>query len=165
MAGRKIRLCLELNPECISTTIGNFIQYKVSQLVERKKYDDKTRNAVLDYLFLHADSTFLWITLICQNLKKILRRKAVVKLSTFPSGLDSLYERMIAQIYSLNDANLYKQILASIAVIYRPIIFKKLTSLVVILNDMAGDLMSVQKEIGFCGSFLTIRKDIIYFVY
>jgi hypothetical protein len=90
MAGRKVRLCLELNPESVSTAVGSFIQHKVSQLTEGKKYDDKTRDAVLDYLSLHADGTFLWIALVCQNLEKIPRRKAVAKLSTFPPSLNSL---------------------------------------------------------------------------
>jgi len=165
MASRKVRLCLELNPESVSTAVGSFIQHKVSQLAERKKYDDKTRDAVLEYLSLHANGTFLWIALVCQNLEKISRRKAIAKLSTFPPGLDSLYERMIAQIYSSDDSDLYKQILASIAVVYRPITLKELTSLVVMLNDMADDLASVQEEIGFCGSFLTIREGTIYFVH
>jgi hypothetical protein len=72
---------------------------------------------------------------------------------------------MIAQIYSSDDADLYKQILASIAVVYRPITLKELTSLIVMLNDMTDDLVSVREEIGFCGSFLTIREGTIYFVH
>jgi len=59
MAGHKVRLCLELNLESVSTAVGSFIQHKVSQLAERKKYNDKTQDAVLDYLFLYADGTFL----------------------------------------------------------------------------------------------------------
>jgi hypothetical protein len=163
--GHKVRLCLELNAESVSTAVGKFIQHKVSQLAEGKKYDDKIRNAVLDYLFLHADGTFLWIALVCQNLMNVPRWKAVAKLNTFPPGLDSLYERMIAQIYSSDDADLYKQILASIAVVYRPITLTELTSLVVLPSDMADNLVSIQEIIGFCGSFLTIREGTIYFVH
>lgn len=165
VAGRKVNLCLELNRESVSTAVGSFIQHKVSQLVDRKRYDDKTRDAVLSYLSLHADGTFLWVALVCQNLEKISRRNAVAKLSTFPPGLDSLYERMIAQICGSDDADLYRQILASIAVAYRPITIKELTSLVAVLNDMADDLVSVQEEVSFCGSFLTIREGTIYFVH
>jgi hypothetical protein len=33
------------------------------------------------------------------------------------------------------------------------------------LNGMADDLVSVKEEIGFCGSFLTIREGTIYFVH
>ena len=72
---------------------------------------------------------------------------------------------MIAQIYSLDNADLYKQILALIAVVYWPITLKELTSLVMMLNDMADDLVSVQEEISSCGSFLTIQEGTIYFVH
>jgi hypothetical protein len=140
-AGHKVRLCLELNTESISTAVGSFIHHKVFQLAEGKKYDDKIRATVLDYLSLHADGTFLWIALVCQNLEKTPRWKAVAKLSAFPPGLDSLYERMITQICSSDEADLYKQILALIAVVYRPITLNELTSLVVMLNDLADDLV------------------------
>lgn len=165
MARHKVRLCLELNLESVSAAVSSFIQYKVSQLADKKKYNDKTQDAVLDYLSLHADSTFLQIALVCQNLKKIPQRKAVAKLSTFPLRLDSLYEQIITQIYSLDNANLHKQILALIVIVYRLVTLKELISLVVMLNDMANNLVSVQKEISFCGLFLTIREGTIYFVH
>ncbi|KAG4438740.1 hypothetical protein IFR05_005768 [Cadophora sp. M221] len=163
-AGHKVRLCLELNPESISTAVGSFIRHKVSQLAERKQYDGKIQDAVLDYLLLHADGTFLWIALVCQNLEKIPRRRAVAKLSTFPPGLNALYERMIAQLRRSDEGNLCKQILASIAVVYRPVTLKELAVLVM-PNDIADDLVLVREEIGFCGSFLTIRDGTVYFVH
>ena len=46
-AGQKARLSLELSAESISTAVRIYIQHKVRQLAERKKYDDKTRDAVL----------------------------------------------------------------------------------------------------------------------
>ncbi|KAF1957123.1 HET-domain-containing protein [Byssothecium circinans] len=164
-AGYKVRLCLELNAESVSTAVSIFIQHKVRQLAQQKKYDDKTRDAVLSHLSLHANDTFLWVALVCQNLKKIPRWKAVAKLNAFPPGLDSLYKRMIEQIYNLEDANLCKRILASIAIVYRPITLKELTSLVEMLNDMANDLESIREIIGLCGSFLTLREGTIYFVH
>ena len=41
-AGHKVKLCLELNAETVSTAVSIFIQHKVLQLAEKKKYDDKT---------------------------------------------------------------------------------------------------------------------------
>jgi hypothetical protein len=111
-----------------------------------------------------VDGTFIWIALVCQNLENIPRRRAVAKLSTFPPGLNSLYERMIAQLRSSDEGDLCKQILASIAVVYRPVTLKELAVLVM-PNDMVDDLVVVREEIGFCGSFLTIRDGIIYFVH
>ena len=164
-AGYNVRLCLELNAESISTAVSIYIRHKVHQLVRRKKYDDKTRDAVLDHLFSNANNTFLWVALVCQNLEKISRWNILTKLNAFPPGLDSLYERMMEQIRNSDDANLYKWILASIAIVYQPITLKELTSLVEMLEDMSNNLESLREIITLCGSFLTIREDTIYFVH
>jgi len=70
-AGYKVRLCLELNAESVSTAVSIYIQHKALQLAQRKKYDNKTRDAVLDHLFSNANNTFLWVALVYQNLEKI----------------------------------------------------------------------------------------------
>ena len=164
-AGHKVRLCLELNAESISTAVSIYIQYKVLQLARQKKYDDKTRDAVLDHLSLNANNTFLWVALVCQNLEKISRWMTLAKLNAFPPGLDSLYKRMVEQIRNLDNADLCKRILALIAIVYKPITLKELTSLVKMLKDMSNDLESLGEIIGLCGSFLTTREGTIYFVH
>jgi len=164
-AGHKVRLCLELNTESVSTAVSIYIQHKVLQLAQRKKYDDKTRDAVLDHLFSNANNTFLWVALVYQNLEKIPRWNTLAKLNTFPPGLDSLYERMVEQIRNSDNADLCKRILASIAIVYQPITLKELTSLIEILEDMSDDLESLREIISLCGSFLTIREGTIYFVH
>ena len=40
-AGHKVRLCLELNAESVSTAVSIYIQHKVLQLADKKKYDDR----------------------------------------------------------------------------------------------------------------------------
>ncbi|RYP70100.1 hypothetical protein DL769_005077 [Monosporascus sp. CRB-8-3] len=164
-AGHKVRLCLELNAESVSTAVGIFIQHKVFQLAQRKKYDDKTRDAVLDHLSSNANDTFLWVALVCQSLENIPRWNTLAKLNAFPPGLNYLYERMMQQICNSDNADLYKRILALIAIVYRPITLKELTSLVEMLEDMTDDLESLREIINLCGSFLTIREGTIYFVH
>ncbi|KAF2183357.1 NACHT-domain-containing protein, partial [Zopfia rhizophila CBS 207.26] len=164
-AGHQVRLCLELNAESISAAVSKYIRYKVLHLAEDKKYDDKTRNAVLDHLSSNANDTFLWVALVCQKLKDIPRWDVLARLNTFPPGLHSLYERMMEQIRHSAYTDLCKRILASIAIVYRPITLKELASLVEMLEDMADDLESLRYIIGLCGSFLTIRGDAIYFVH
>jgi hypothetical protein len=164
-AGHKVRLCLELNAESVSAAVNIYIRYKVPQLAQRRKYDDKTRDAVLDHLFSNANNTFLWVALVCQNLEKIPRWMTLAKLNAFPPGLDSLYERMVEQIYNSDNADIYKRILASIAIVYQPITLKELISLVEIPEDISDDLESLGEIISLCGSFLTIREGTIYFVH
>jgi hypothetical protein len=164
-AGHKVGLCLELNAESVSIAVGIYIQHKTQQLAELKNYDEKTKVAVLRYLTLNANDTFLWVALVCQNLATIPRWKTLTKLNAFPPGLDSLYQRMMEQIYNSDEADLCKQILAQTAVVYRPITLKELTSLIETLKDMADDLESLQDILSLCGSFLTVRKGTVYFVH
>jgi hypothetical protein len=160
-------LSLELNAESISTAVKVFIQHKVLQLAQQKSYNDETRDAVFDYLSLNANNTFLWVALVCQNLEKIPRWKTLKKLSAFPPGLDSLYGRMVEQIRSWDDddATLCKQILATTALAYRPLMLKELASVVETLEDMTDDLASLRGIVRLCGSLLTIREDTVYFVH
>src|SRR5256714_1572829 len=164
-AGHKVRLCLELNAESVSTAVNVYIQHKVLQLAKLKKYGDETRVAVLQHLTSNAKDTLLWVALVCQNLEKAPRWNTLAKLDAFPPSLDSLYQRMMEQIYNLDNADLFKRILASTATVYRPITLKELTSLVEMLEDMSDDLELLREIIGLCGSFLTIREGTIYFVH
>jgi hypothetical protein len=91
-AGHKVRLSLELNEESVSAAVSVFIQHKVSQLVQHKKYDKQIQNAVFEYLTSNANDTFLWVALVCQDLEKTAKRNALKKLKSFPPGLDALYD-------------------------------------------------------------------------
>ncbi|KAF2200698.1 NACHT-domain-containing protein, partial [Delitschia confertaspora ATCC 74209] len=163
--GHKVKLRLELNAESVSAAVRIFIEWKVSKLAREKKYDKQTRDIVLEHLTSNANDTFLWVALVCQHLEKVPRRNVRAKLALFPPGLDLLYERMMQQIYNSDDADLYKHILASVAIVYRPVTLKELTSLVDMLEDMADDLETLREIISLCGSFLTIRQDTVYWVH
>ncbi|PSN58910.1 hypothetical protein BS50DRAFT_566292 [Corynespora cassiicola Philippines] len=164
-AENKVRLSLELNAKSVSTAVEVFIRYKVLQIAERKRYDNKTRDAVLKHLFSNAHDTFLWVALVCQSLESVPKRNVTKKLNAFPPGLDGLYERMMQQIYTSDDAEVSKQILALATVVYRPITLDELVTLADQLTDAADDLESVREIIGHCGSFLTLRENIVYFVH
>ncbi|KAF2809484.1 NACHT-domain-containing protein [Mytilinidion resinicola] len=164
-AGHKAKLSLELNAASVSTAVGIFIKHKVLQLAERKKYNERTRTAVLDYLSSNANDTFLWVALVCQNLEKISRLDTVARLNEFPPGLDPIYVRMMQQISNSYNANRCKQILGLIAIVYRPITLQELTSLVETLDDIADNPESIREIIGLCGSFLFLRENTVYLVH
>jgi hypothetical protein len=163
-AGHKVRLSLELNAESVSTAVGIFIRHKVSQLAQSKSYDPETQAAVLKHLVSNANDTFLWVALVCQNLQGIPRRNVLKRLTAFPPGLDSLYERMMQQISSTDDADLCKQVLAVLAIVYQPVTLVELTALVEELDDITNT-QEKQEIINLCGSFLTLREDTIYFIH
>ncbi|KAF2626715.1 beta transducin-like protein HET-E4s [Macroventuria anomochaeta] len=162
LAWHKVRLSLELNAESVSAAVGVFTQHQVSQLAKQKKYDKQTQEAVFERLTRNANDTFLWVALVCQELGKTAKRNAVKKLDTFPPDLNAFYERMMQQVSMSDDAEICKQVLALIALVYRPITLKELVALAEPLEDMADEAREI---IGLCGSFLTLRGDTVYFVH
>ncbi|KAH8674523.1 hypothetical protein BGZ60DRAFT_468818 [Tricladium varicosporioides] len=162
---QKVGLCLELNAESVSVAVSIYIRQKVHQLAQEKEYDDKTRNAVLDHLSLNAESTFLWVALVYENLQRVKPWNVLARLNEFPPGLDPLYRRMMEQINYSDDAALCKQILASIAIVYRPVTLKELASFIDMPGNISYNLKWLPEIISLCGSFLTVREGTIYFVH
>ncbi|KAF7554441.1 hypothetical protein G7Z17_g2906 [Cylindrodendrum hubeiense] len=162
-----VKLSLELNESSVSRAVRTFIEHKVAQLSREKKYDDKIRQGVLDYLVAHSDDTFLWAALVCRELgdAKVRKWHTLAKLRTFPAGLDALYNRMMEQISDSLDADRCKEILATVSTTYRPITLKELTFLAESVRDFQDDIDMLKELIGCCGSFLNIREDSIYFIH
>ncbi|KAJ4382395.1 hypothetical protein N0V86_002730 [Didymella sp. IMI 355093] len=158
-------LSLELNAQSVAAAVDIFIRHKIDQLAQEKQYKAELRSAVLQHLTLNANGTFLWVALVCQDLKATLKWNVLNKLALFPPGLDSLYKRMMQQIRESDGAEICQQVLAPVAVLYRSITIAELVVLVEALEDFADDLGSVREIIGLCGSFLTLQEDTIYFVH
>ncbi|KAI4940444.1 hypothetical protein J4E91_011334, partial [Alternaria rosae] len=68
------------------------------------------------------------------------------------------------QISKTDDARLCKQVLAAVALVYRPIVLKELVTLVEPLESIADDT-ELREIVGLCGSFLTLREQTVYFVH
>lgn len=72
---------------------------------------------------------------------------------------------MIDQVHNSEDAESCKRILAVISIVYRPIAFDELVSLVELPDDLSSDSEALSEIIAICGSFLTVREDTIVFVH
>ena len=164
-AEHKTRLSLELNAESVAAAVDVFIQQKVDQLAQEKQYEEELRHAVLQHLKSNANGTFLWVALVCQKLEETDKWNVLERLTQFPPGLDSLYERMLQQITESDSADMCLRVLAVSAVLYRPVTVAELVVLTKQLAGLVDDLESVRKIIGLCGSFLTLREDTVYFVH
>ncbi|KAF2830975.1 vegetative incompatibility protein HET-E-1 [Ophiobolus disseminans] len=157
------RLSLELNAKSVAAAVNIFIHQKVDQLALEKQYKEEIRRAVLQHLTSNANDTFLWVALVCQDLKKTPNWLVLKKLALFPPGLDALYRRMIQQISESDSSEICQPVLASTALFYRPATIQELIAHVGQLDEFADDLGSVREIISLCGSFLTLREDTVYF--
>jgi hypothetical protein len=163
--GHMRKLSLELNAKSVAMAVHIFIQQKVDQLAHEKQYQEELRSTVLEHLTLNANDTFLWVALACQELGKTSRRHVLKKLTLFPPGLDALYVRMMEQISQSDDAETCRSVLTCTAILYRPVTISELVSLAEQLDEFVDDVDSVREVINLCGSFLTLREDIVYFVH
>jgi archaellum biogenesis ATPase FlaH len=161
-AEHRVRLSLELNAESVAAAVAVFIRRKVDQLAQEKQYKAEVQDAVLQHLTSNANDTFLWVALVCQELGRTANRHVLKKLAVFPPGLDDLYKRMMQQMSESDDADTCRCVLASTAVLYRPVTIRELVALIEQLEDVSND---VREIIGLCGSFLTVREDTVYFVH
>jgi hypothetical protein len=167
----QIELDLEENvQDQVSHAVNTYIDHKVSELARLKQYDSKLQADVQSYLHTNSDGTFLWVALVCKQLAdpKTLRRKTLSVLKSFPPKLQPFYKRMMEQIHAQSDSEdleLCKQILASSTLAYRPIRLEELISIANLPDEFSNDQESLKELVGLCGSFLIIRKGIIYFVH
>jgi hypothetical protein len=159
-----VKLSLELNALSVAAAVDAFIQRKVCQLAQEKGFNLELEDAVLKHLRSNADNTFLWVALVCQDLKTTRKWNVLKKLVLIPRGLDSLYKRMMDQLSESDSAEICLQVLASTAILYRPVSVPELAALVEQLKDL-DDLKLVREIVSFCGSFLTLREDTVYFVH
>ncbi|KAK0375527.1 hypothetical protein CLIM01_07134 [Colletotrichum limetticola] len=166
-------LSLELNSDLVAHAVRTYIQRRVDKLAEKQPYHDdlELRSHVEEYLNKNSSDTFLWVALVCDALRQdnILRRAHVIGpkgvLRTFPKGLDKLYKRMFQYISGTMDADLCKDVLAVTAILKRSVTSLELCSIMGLSQYFDGKVETLQDAVRCCGSFLSLRDGIVYFVH
>jgi hypothetical protein len=163
--GPQTKLSLEMNKSSVTAAVEAFIQIKVDQLARKPHYNDNIRSAVFQHLMLNAEGTFLWVALVCQELEKISAWNVLKNLSKFPAKLENLYKEMVRYISTSEHSEICRQILATYALLRRPVTILELVSLVEPLAIFVDNLGPVEVMIGSCGSFFTIEDNTVRFVH
>ena len=72
---------------------------------------------------------------------------------------------MMKQIQNREDAEFCTQILSSVILTYHPLYLKELVVIAGLPETLLYDLESLYQLVDFCDSFLTIQKDMVYFIH
>jgi NACHT domain len=163
LANSHTRLSLELNAEHVSHAVNVYIDHKISQL-DLLQYDKALQIQVRDQMRQKSDGTFLWVALAFEELQKdVLIDDILEVLEGIPTGLVPLYGRMMKQIQQLQDRNLQRCLaaLSVAALAYRPLHLLEIS----VIADLTRDLVGLETIIKWCGSFLTIRDNYVYFIH
>jgi hypothetical protein len=163
---RKNKLSLELNANQISDAVAAYINYRVSRLTALQK-KGTVLEQVKEQLRQKSDGTFLWVSLVIQEMQNCqLLSEMVDLLEKAPRGLTPFYNRMLLQIQRLE--RLKREscmlVLSVVTLGYRPLHLHELCLLVGMPKQQHG-FDDLENIIAICGSFLTIRDDHVYLVH
>lgn len=159
---------LELNHAHVAEAVRAFIISRVDRLASAKHYKPELAVAVRQYLHSHADDTFLWVALVCKELGKVATRKTQKTMESFPTGLQPLYQRMLEQLQAGDDpedTSFRESILRAVTLALRPLHVDEVAHLAGLPAEVTNDTQEVAGLISSCGSFLTIRDDVVSFVH
>ena len=159
---------LELNHGHVADAVQAFIADRVGHLARKKSYTPELVGKVRQYLQSHADNTFLWVALVCKELGKVATRKTQKTMESFPAGLQPLYQRMLEQLQAGDDpedTSFRERILRAVTLALRPLHVDEVAHLAGLPADVTDDTQEVAGLISSCGSFLTIRDDVVSFVH
>ena len=161
----QLHISLELNSQHVARAVASFIEYKVKEVTDLKSYGSELQILVRKHLREKAEDTFLWVALVCKELKKVRQQKVKSLLEKIPAGLTPLYERMLDQVLHQedeDDINLSRRILRLVTLAKRPLRLEEIS----VFGNISDDEEDVGKlVIGFCGSFLTVRGETVYLVH
>ena len=147
--------------------MGTFIDAKINELARKKGYNSELQLFIKDYLLRNAEGTFLWVALVCKELKRVLQARARFTLEGFPAGLQPLYTQMMKRVEGegeSEDVAFCKKLLCSATLASRPLSLMEL-AILADLPDNFRDEESIKDLIDRCGSFLIVRQQITYFVH
>ncbi|KAL6694810.1 hypothetical protein J3F84DRAFT_399789 [Trichoderma pleuroticola] len=172
----KLRSCqtsavidLESNATLVSESVDAYIRCRTHQLSlieDNEVLQEQLQRAILQ----KSSGTFLWAALVFQEIEE--RRtydddaELLQLLDEIPSGLSGLYEGMMNQIDQLapKDQDHCRNTLATMVAAYQPLNLETLP----IMAGLKGRLTQTEPLktlVRMCGSFLTIRRDVVYFVH
>jgi hypothetical protein len=162
----QVILSLELNSEYVSRAIELFIDYKVSKLP--LMIDDIVlQETVRRQIYAKAGGTFLWAALVLKELELVDSWDVFDVLQEMPPGLEPLYDRMLRQVQQLQrkDPEFCRLVLSAMTLAYRPLHLLEVGALSGLPSKISTNIDNIMRVVNKCGSFLTIREGIIYFVH
>ncbi|TXC01070.1 hypothetical protein FocTR4_00009367 [Fusarium oxysporum f. sp. cubense] len=122
-----IGVSLRMGSTEVREDLTDFINFKVEELSRRNKYGSSLRTEVREALLNQAEGTFLWVSLVIDELESTPKYEVASKLYDLPKGLDGIYTRMLGNIPEERQ-NDVKFLLSSMVAARRPLTKKELAA-------------------------------------
>lgn len=165
-----VNLSLEVNATVVAAAVDAYISYKASK-IPLLKQDAELTEEVCNLVREKANGTFLWVAIVFQELQHLNihyddRESVLERLNGLPKDLTELYDRMLHQIGRLEkrESELCESILGITVLAYQPLRLQELATLASFKGNLTRP-STLQSLIHNCGSFLTVKDEIVYFIH
>ncbi|EXM20360.1 hypothetical protein FOTG_11726 [Fusarium oxysporum f. sp. vasinfectum 25433] len=122
-----IGVSLRMGSTEVREDLTDFINFKVEELSRRNKYGSSLQTEVREALLNQAEGTFLWVSLVIDELESTPKYEVASKLYDLPKGLDGIYTRMLGNIPGERQ-NDVRFLLSSMVAARRPLTKKELAA-------------------------------------
>lgn len=140
--------------------VDNLNDIRVAATDEMEDFpgDDGFKSEVVDQIVSRSEGNFLWASLVLKKVLQSHRQEDVKRvLDSVPTGMDQLYERMIASIAALDskeDLNLSKILLSWAMYAVRPVTIDELMGPYSIILSSIIDIQHTTSQL--CAEFATL---------
>ncbi|KAL7803365.1 hypothetical protein V8C44DRAFT_353199 [Trichoderma aethiopicum] len=160
---------LEMNEAHVTDSVDAYVRTRIQQLnliQDNEELRTRLHRAIIE----KSNGTFLWAALVFKEIEELRTydddAEILELLQEIPSGLIALYDRMVDQIDQLtrNDQLRCRNLLAVMATAYQPLDLG-VTPTMAGLKERLARFEPLKTLIKTCGSFLTVRDKVVYFVH
>ncbi|KAJ5698118.1 G-protein beta WD- 40 repeats containing protein [Penicillium macrosclerotiorum] len=159
----QLQVSLELNSQYVSQSVQSYISYKVDELSRQNRYKEVLARQVKDNLFVKAEGTFLWVSLVCKTLEGVHPDSVLVMIQGLPPGLHPFYDRILHQLNNSEPhiARQHMRLLKAMTLAYRPLKVQEVPSVTGLTSE--DDIIEVLVD--RCASFIKMQGNTIQFVH
>ncbi|KAF7180704.1 hypothetical protein CNMCM7691_009995 [Aspergillus felis] len=147
----------------VRNDLAIFIEQKVEELSVKKHYSANIRRNVAAMLNDKAEGTFLWAGLACGELVRVRSRDAVATLEKLPSGLSSMYKKMLDMAVEdrQEDKSTIIQLLTVIVIARRPLTLLEIAEAYNLYeaDDPEDRVAYVREDVFDCRLLVVIQDD------
>lgn len=93
----EVGTCLRMDSAEVNADLSIYINRGVDELAERKRYSESLKQEVKKYLMNVAGGTFLWVSLMLNELKGITNYNTLERLKNLPKGLNETYTQILEE--------------------------------------------------------------------
>lgn len=162
----------EQNAEQVSPSVNTYINHHI-QVITAIQDDEDLLSWTSNIFKNKASGTFLWAALVIEQLRDTDHWQVEDVLQEIPEGLGRIYDLILSQMDNLKAKvrEACEVLLSFVAVVMRPLHLMELLVFINANQKASGhfktsyQLRDIRDMAKSCGSILSIRNDIVYFVH